>query len=177
MTDAQVVRHLLRTTPRIGHVDPTMEQTPGDVLGDRARDEMMLRILAEQGDATVEALAEGGIRRHESAAAPHGSSGRSIEARKEAQQARFPRATGATDQQPLGSVEVQVELLEHRLPPAFDVDGIQVHPLVGEDMRGCIDGRIDRRGAAKQSILLRDFEANEGIQCAFTQQRSPSDQR
>ena len=169
MVYAQGHRHLAGSTPRLACFDAATKQAPGNVLGRGARDEVVFGVLAEKRHASVEPGAERPIGRHLVSEASHGPLGGSVEPRQEAQQARLPGSTWPAHEQPLCSSQTQFELLEHPLPTAFDVDGIKVDAVMSPSLFA--------RGAAQQCVFLGTFEAGEGMQGPFAEQRSPGGQR
>ena len=169
IVDAQGHRHLAGSTSRLLWRNATAKQAPGDVLGNRACDEVVLRVLAEKGHASVEPVAERRIGRHPVSHARHRSLRGSVEPREQAQQARLPGPTWSEHEQPLCSLEAKFELLKHEVPTAFDVDGIEVDAVMRPS--------VFAGGTTQQCVLLGAFEAREGVQGAFADQRSPGGDR
>jgi len=169
MVDAQGLRHLAGSASRLAWRGATAKQTPGNVLGNRACDEVVFRVLAEKGHASVEPGAERRIGRHVVSEARHGPLRGSVEPREQAQQARLPGPTWSKHEQPLCSFEAKFELLEHEVATAFDVDGIEVDAVMSPN--------VFAGGTTQQCVLLGAFEAREGVQGAFAKQRSPSGDR
>ena len=60
-------------------------------------------------------------------------------------------------------------MLKHQLPTAFDVDGIEVNAVMSPN--------VFAGGTTQQCVLLGTFEAREGMQGTFAEQRSPGGQR
>ena len=156
-------------TSRLAWLDATAKQAPGNVLGNRARDEVVFRVLAEKGHASVEPGAERRVGRHVASQARHGPSRGSVEPREQAQQARLPGSTRPQHEQPLRSCQAKFELPEHEVSTAFDVDGVEVDAVMSLN--------VFPGGTAQQAVLLGAFEARKGMQGAFAEQRSPGGRR
>ena len=169
MVDAQGLRHLAGSASRLAWRGATAKQAPGNVLGNRACDEVVFRVLAEKGHASVEPVAERRIGRHVVSEARHRPLRGSVEPREQAQQAGLPGSTWSEHEQPFRPCQAKFELLEHELPTAFDVDGIEAHAVVSPN--------VFAGGTTQQCVLLGSFEAGECMQGAFAEQRSPGGQR
>ena len=169
MVYAQGHRRLAGSTSRLAWLNATAKQAPGNVLGDRARDEMVFRVLAEKGHASVEAGAERRIGRHVVSEARHGPLRGSVEPREQAQQARFPGSAWPAHKQPLRSCQAKFELPEHEVTTAFEVDGIEVDAVMSLN--------VFAAGTTQQCVFLGAFEAREGMQGTFAEQLSPGGQR
>ena len=97
MVNPQSRSHLEGALPRLDGANAAAKQAPGDIFRDRARDKVVLGILAEQRNPTIESLPECSTGRDGLSESSHGTSYGTIEPREKAQQARLSGAARSTN--------------------------------------------------------------------------------